>query len=104
MPAVLEWVLGGYQGALKAAGRLGSCRLEDQPQGFSESDFPLFMRDDDALLRAARADWLLQAMTATEAHEGRLIPSGMEEGSLVVGRGVACDMVIDCPSVSAAHA
>lgn len=57
MPAVLEWVLGGYQSTLEKAGRIPVCRIEDKPQGFDEADFPLFMRDDDALLRAANANW-----------------------------------------------
>lgn len=59
MPAVLEWVLGGYQATLERAGRIPVCRIEDKPQGFDEADFPLFMRDDDALLRAANANWSL---------------------------------------------
>lgn len=39
-------------------------------QGFSERLFPLFMTNDDALLRAANADWLL--VPATPQEEERL--------------------------------
>jgi zeaxanthin epoxidase len=59
MPAVLDWVLGGYKGNLERSGRAPSCRLEDQPVGFAESDFPIFMKDDEALLKAANATWLI---------------------------------------------
>lgn len=59
MPLVLEWVLGGYSGALQGAGRAPVCRIEDKPLGFDERLFPTFMRDDDELLRAASANWYL---------------------------------------------
>ena len=59
MPLVLEWVLGGYSGVLRGAGRTPVCRIEDKPLGFEEHMFPAFMRDDDELLRAASANWYL---------------------------------------------
>ncbi len=59
MPLVLEWVLGGYSGVLRGAGRAPVCRIEDKPLGFDERMFPAFMRDDDELLRAASANWYL---------------------------------------------
>ena len=59
MPLVLEWVLGGYSGVLRGAGRTPVCRIEDKPLGFDERLFPTFMRDDDELLRAASANWYL---------------------------------------------
>lgn len=100
MPMVLDWVLGGYQRALQSAGWLGACRLEDQPKGFSEADFPLFMRDNDALLRASHAHWLLQPVTASSAYDGAVI----SDAGLVVGRGDACGMVLDSATVSSVHA
>lgn len=65
MPLVLDWVLGGYGGALKDAGRAPVCRIEDKPLGFDESLFPLFMRNDDELLRAASAIWYLTTEDGT---------------------------------------
>ena len=100
MPAVLDWVLGGYQGALKAAGRPGACRIEDKPKGFSEADFPLFMRDDDALLRAANADWLLQVLGAAESQSGTVIG----DDGVAVGRGDACAVALSAASAAEAHA
>lgn len=61
MPLVLDWVLGGYGSALTGAGRAPVCRIEDKPLGFDESLFPVFMRDDDELLRAASASWYLSS-------------------------------------------
>jgi zeaxanthin epoxidase len=110
MPSVLEWVLGGYKGALDASGaRATACRLGDQPQGFDEADFPLFMRDDDALLRAAHAQWMLQPMSAAAAaaaggahiHAGAVPIGG---GGLTVGRDPGCTYVLDAPGVAPAHA
>lgn len=113
MPAVLKWVLGGYEGSLKKSGRREACRLVDQPQGFKESDFPLFMRDDDALIRASLADWLLQPSSAPPASlYGTCIPKTVPSPSsssaytngLTVGRGEGCDLVIDNPTCSPVHA
>ncbi|KAK9807697.1 hypothetical protein WJX72_006444 [[Myrmecia] bisecta] len=59
MPTVLGWVLGGNKAAFRSVDRLPFCRLSDQPKAFKDTDFPKFMRDDFALLRAARAHWLL---------------------------------------------
>jgi zeaxanthin epoxidase len=69
MPAVLDWVLTGYQSVLRMSGRAPLCRIEDKPLGFDESQFPTFMRDDDELLRAANADWYLTTQNdATRFH------------------------------------
>jgi len=62
MPSVLGWVLGGNLSNLKVTDRPQYCRLSDKPQGFDAKDFPMFMADDEALLRAARADWVLAPM------------------------------------------
>eukprot|EP00878_Enallax_costatus_P019607 GHUV01020690.1.p1 GENE.GHUV01020690.1~~GHUV01020690.1.p1 ORF type:complete len:262 (+),score=68.55 GHUV01020690.1:75-788(+) len=58
MPGVLGWVLGGNNAHLERA-RPSSCRIEDRLKVFSESDFATFMRDDQELLRAAHARWML---------------------------------------------
>ncbi|KAF6258370.1 zeaxanthin epoxidase precursor [Scenedesmus sp. NREL 46B-D3] len=58
MPAVLGWVLGGNNGHLEAA-RPSACRVEDRLKCFSEADFATFLHDDQKLLRAAHARWML---------------------------------------------
>ena len=63
-------MLGGYGGSLARSGRVGACRVGDQPQGFRESQFPLFMRDDTAILRAVRARWMLVPDRAVAAANG----------------------------------
>jgi hypothetical protein len=96
MPLVLDWVLGGYQQALKEGGWVSSCRISDQPAGFSESDFPLFMRDDDALLRAAHADWLIApAEKRTEDGSPAHSPVLITDTVVTVGRTADCDLVLD---------
>ena len=64
MPTVLAWVLGGNVSNLEGA-RSAFCRMADQPKGFNEKDFRRFLKDDDALIRASKASWLLQPLTAT---------------------------------------
>lgn len=64
MPGVLGWVLGGNAGSVKGGERMPQCRIHDQPKAFSESQFPLFMADDEAIERAAHADWMLVAHRA----------------------------------------
>lgn len=64
MPGVLGWVLGGNVGSVEGGGRTPQCRIHDQPKAFSESHFPLFMADDEAIVRAAHADWMLVAQRA----------------------------------------
>lgn len=105
MPSVLEWVLGGYENSLSASGRIPVCRLEDQPQGFSEKDFPLFMRDDDALLKAANAAWMLvplvplNTMSADELDEEGVV---IREDVLTVGSDMSSGLYV--PGSSAQHA
>ena len=65
MPTVLAWVLGGNVSNLEGA-RSAFCRMADQPKGFKEHEFRNFLKDDDALIRASKATWLLQPMTATQ--------------------------------------
>lgn len=62
MPTVLGWVLGGNMSNVKVEDRPAYCRLTDKPRGFDAADFPMFMADDEALLRAAQADWVLAPM------------------------------------------
>ena len=45
--------------------RQSFCRMADQPKGFNEKDFRTFLKDDDALIRASKATWLLLPATAT---------------------------------------
>ena len=59
MPGTMARVLGGYRASLARSERVPVCHLADQPRGFPESLFPLYMEDDDALLRASHAHWLL---------------------------------------------
>lgn len=59
MPLVLGWVLGGNTGKLKSADRAQYCNIADQPHGFAESEWGTLLNDDEALLRAAHADWVL---------------------------------------------
>ena len=64
MPTVLAWVLGGNVSNLADA-RASFCRTTDQPRGFNHKDFRTFLKDDDALIRASKASWLLLPATAT---------------------------------------
>lgn len=92
MPAVLDWVLGGYQDVLKRAGRVPFCRIGDKPLGFEESDFPLFMKDDQALLRAAHADWSLSSPSGKQGSDIELSETSItyliakEDGELRLGK------------------
>lgn len=58
MPGVLDWVLGGYLSSLHEA-RVPACRLEDKPHGFDHAHFDTYMTDDDALVAATNANWML---------------------------------------------
>lgn len=107
MPLVLDWVLGGYRDSL--TGRKNCCNLDDQPQGFSEADFPLFMNDDDALLQAAQAEWILQPISAVKAAYENLIADTttgalITAGGLSIGSSNEADVVINCASTSNVHA
>ena len=107
MPGMFDFVLGGYKGTLAESGWRRQCRISDKPQGFDEADFSMLLEDDDALLRASQADWLLQHAALTNSQEGAVIGAG-----LVVGRAAAAAggetnsgmAIIDAPSVSADHA
>jgi zeaxanthin epoxidase len=59
MPAVLGWVLGGNTGKIKVADRAQYCNISDVPHGFAEEDWTRLMSNDEELLAASQADWLL---------------------------------------------
>ena len=64
MPAVLGWVLGGNTRKLKTSDRAQYCNIDDQPHGFAESEWGTLLNDDEALLRAAQADWVLAPLSS----------------------------------------
>jgi len=82
MPGVLAWVLGGNTHHLEGA-RNPQCRIGDKPRAFQESEFGLFMRDDDALWERANADWLLVA--EREAPAAATAPTPRQQ--VLVGAG-----------------
>lgn len=64
MPMVLGWVLGGNTGKLNVSDRAQYCTLDDQPRGFGQNDWDTLMKDDEALLRASHALWVLASLPA----------------------------------------
>jgi zeaxanthin epoxidase len=106
MPGMFDFVLGGYKNTLAANGWRRQCRIDDKPQGFDQADFDVLLRDDDALLRAMQAHWLLQPAALQNSQEGTIIPraSSSSSSGLVVGRGQEATVSINSPSVSATHA
>lgn len=114
MPAVLGWVLGGNVETIQKS-RQACCRIADQPHGFKESSFPLFMQDDEAIVHAARANWMLvterpmnaarsslaEIATDTSTSEAKGIYIGEERA--VVGRSGA-HLEVDDRAVAAQHA
>jgi len=106
MPAVLSWVLGGNVGAFKDADRASHCRIDDKPKAFDEKMFDTFMHDEEALLRAANAEWALVPLSYTArgtepTQEPALLIS---EDGLTIGRHANCELVVDSASTSAQHA
>lgn len=71
MPAVLGWVLGGNEASLASAERVPRCMLRDRPSGFEPGQFDTLLRDDAALLRAAKAHWVLAPMAGTGPGAGK---------------------------------
>lgn len=70
MPVVLDWILGGNVGALKQSPNFQPCcRINDIPKHFSMDEFDTFMDDDQALIRAARADWFLLPVNSSTLEE-----------------------------------
>jgi len=68
MPFVLDWVLGGNSEIVGAPGRVtyakGSAGAPKLAGGMDDELFASYLADDDALLRALDADWLLVPMVA----------------------------------------
>lgn len=99
MPFVLGWVLGGNRDALAPEDRVTYCALADKPRGFNESQFPLFMRDDEALLVAANADWLLAPLDSSST----ACATAVEDG-ITLGAGPHSDVVLQHPGCAETHA
>lgn len=59
MPMVLGWVLGGNTGKIKVEDRAQYCKIDDVPHGFSEKDWGRLIADDEELLKASQATWVL---------------------------------------------
>ncbi len=91
MPFVLDWVLGGNSDILGAPGRAVHMREREKPRlagGMTEESFQTYLSDDDALLRAADADWLLVPLCAGGVACGESAPPlELHAGkALVLGR------------------
>ena len=83
MPGILDWVLGGNEGAVKGD-RVLRCSMDERPRGFTESQFKQFMVDDDSLLAAAKSQLRLQP----EAGAAQPAP-------ITVGRGATLDLTAE---------
>lgn len=59
MPLVLDWLLVGNNGSLEDSDRVQNCSLKDQPHSFGEKEWDRLMTDDEALLSASHALWVL---------------------------------------------
>lgn len=113
MPVVLQWVLGGNNTLLEGA-RPGQCRLTDRLKVFTEADFERFMKNDDELLRAAHAKWMLLAERAPSDPAADPCSCSdakgvylSEEPTLVAGAGSSsgnAQLLVDCPAAGAEHA
>ncbi|KAK9862809.1 hypothetical protein WJX84_001231 [Apatococcus fuscideae] len=132
MPSMLSWVLGGNS-SLSGANRPICCHINDKPNAFPTEDFYKFLQDDDALLRASRAQWMLVpagsiANTPSgdprELHVGDMengktqetfTPDGMkiarpmgsidlEEEECVIGSDSDCQCRVECTTVAKRHA
>jgi zeaxanthin epoxidase len=99
---VLGWVLGGNTHHLEGA-RNPQCRVGDKPRAFQESEFGLFMRDDDALWERANADWLLVAeREAAAAPSSSAAPKQQVlVGAGSSGRGSTATMTMEAPAATA---
>lgn len=113
MPGTMYGILGGYRKSLESSDRVAMCHLADQPQGFAEALFPLYMRDDDALLRASHAHWILTPAIEEGVDEEALHREFeaakhqspvITKAGLTVGSAASCDMVLDSPGSAAKHA
>uniref|UniRef100_A0A1D1ZXT2 Zeaxanthin epoxidase, chloroplastic n=2 Tax=Auxenochlorella protothecoides TaxID=3075 RepID=A0A1D1ZXT2_AUXPR len=89
MPAVLGWVLGGNGSSLASAERVPRCMLRDRPSGFEPGQFDTLLRDDAALLRAAKAHWVLAPMAGTGAGAGKGVSCAGNGAGSGAGSGAA---------------
>lgn len=108
MPTVLGWVLGGNVQHLEGS-RVPSCRLTDKAQWFEEEQYAQFLVDDEVLVHAAHADWMLvcergNAADSTTSVEYKGVY--IDEAGSVVGREqqAGCSLVVDDVHVSKLHA
>ena len=102
MPFVLDWVLGGNADVLGDKSRVTYMRNSPQAPklagGMTDDSFAAYLSDDDALLRATNADWLLVPMeimhgcnptgpgVAVASGEPPLQLSAAPNGTLLLGR------------------
>eukprot|EP00798_Chlamydomonas_sp_ICE-L_P013206 gene13206-19041_t len=86
MPGVLSWVLGGNTDKL-VKNRVSSCAIDDKPRGFDESSFATFMNDDNAILKAISADWLLLTERASTNASADVNSSCEAKGIYIVDAG-----------------
>ena len=93
MPFMLDWILGGnsdIRSAPERAIHLGS----EKPKlagGMTEESFQTYLADDDAMLRAADADWLLVPICdggVACAVEPMDLPTAERVAPVLLGRGV----------------
>ncbi|GAB4819653.1 hypothetical protein N2152v2_006699 [Parachlorella kessleri] len=123
MPPMLGWILGGYNGELRQSDRAFEARPGDAPKGFDPADFDLLMADDDALLHAVHAHWVLvpteavpaggrseaqqaaylRHLAATDPKDEK-VAATIGEAGVVVGRSPGSGLLLDCPTVSSSHA
>ncbi|GAX73162.1 hypothetical protein CEUSTIGMA_g615.t1 [Chlamydomonas eustigma] len=118
MPGVLGWVLGGNMSNIERS-RDAHCRIADQPKGFDQSLFPLFMKDDDAVIRASAADWLLitertpgSAASVRDAHvdpfadvtsTSEVKGIMMSDTEAMIGRA-GCHLMVEDANIAPLHA
>lgn len=109
MPGVLRWVLGGNMNRVNKS-RARQCKLTDKPKGFNESDFPLLMNSDAAIISRLQADWLLiNELSPSEGGcDSSTIAKGVYIGEepVLVGssKSAGCALTVNHPRVSATHA
>jgi len=101
MPLVLEWGLGGNAAALTRA-RAPSCRLTDTPRGFSARELrEELLKDDAALLRRAKARWLLLAERAPSGPGADPTSTSEVKGVAIDGAGAVVGRSADAAAAAA---
>jgi zeaxanthin epoxidase len=91
MPFVLDWVLGGNSDIVGAPGRAvyvkGSADAPRLAGGMNDESFATYLADDDALLRATDADWLLVPMAQPAGEDAVGVALGEPPIEMSVGGG-----------------